>query len=103
MKYQLRVSVANFNLKHAGNKAVTDCERILKDRGYENIHMVFNKSVYLAVLSLAKLMMQLLILSVSINANSLIIIQYPLAGINSIFNMFIKLLRVKKCVFCCVV
>ena len=103
MKYSLVVTLHNFNLKHAGNKAVTDCELILHKRGFRTINLTFDKSPYFIGFSLIKLFTQLSILAISIKPNSLIVTQYPIIGVNRFFAFFIGLLRHKKCRFACLI
>lgn len=103
MKYQLNVNLKNFNLKHAGTKAVTDCEHLLVALGYKSISLAFNKSPYLIGFSLIKLTAQLLALTIMIKPRSLIITQYPLIGINRIFKFFVHILKVKKCYVTCII
>lgn len=102
MKYQFNVNLVNSDLKHAGNKAVTDGEHILTKKGYKNISLVFNKSKKLIWLSLIKLTGQALTWTIRIKPGSLIVVQYPIIGINRFFNFFIDLLKKKRCFVACV-
>lgn len=103
MKYQLSINLKNFNLKHAGTKAVTDCEQILNNKGYKSISLVFNKSPYLIGFSLIKLIGQLLAWTIRVKPGSLIIIQYPLIGVNRFFKLFIYILKSKQCTVNCII
>ena len=103
MKYQLNIQLKNFDLKHAGTKAVTDCGQILSSRGYTNISLSFNKSLYLIGFSLIKVTVQLLTWILMIEPNSLVVTQYPIVGVNRFFKFFINLLKAKKCKVVCIV
>ena len=103
MRYQLNVNLKNFDLKHAGTKAVTDCEHVLNSRGYKNISLVFNKSPFWIGFSLIKLVCQLIVWTTWVKTGSLIIIQYPLIGINHFFKLFIHVLKLKKCKVACII
>ncbi|WP_299285802.1 hypothetical protein [uncultured Mucilaginibacter sp.] len=103
MKYQLNIQLKNFDLKHAGTKAVTDCVQILNSKGYTNIFLSFNKSPYLIGFSLIKVIAQLLTWIVLIEPNSLVVAQYPIIGINRFFKFFIYILKAKKCKVVCIV
>ena len=103
MKYQLNIQLKNFDLKHAGTKAVTDCVQILSSKGYKNISLSFNKTHYFIGFSLIKIIAQLLTWIVLIEPNSLIVVQFPIIGINRFFKLFIQLLKAKKCKVVCIV
>jgi glycosyltransferase involved in cell wall biosynthesis len=103
MKYQLNVHLKNFDLKHAGTKAVQDCEQILEKHGYQDVSFNFNKSPYLIGFSLLNLILLLTKFTLIVEPKSLIITPYPLIGINRIFKFFIRLLKAKQCIIACII
>ncbi|MVN21006.1 hypothetical protein [Mucilaginibacter arboris] len=103
MKYHIYINVINNELKHAGNKAVNDCTKILEKQGYELIQLNFYKHKYLIFVNLIKILFQLIVIILKIKPRSLIIIQYPLFGLKGYFKVFIKLLKFRDCFFACMI
>lgn len=104
MKYQFVIALKNnADQNTASSKAVNDCTAILEQQGYKNFNIYFVKDKKLALFNLLKLTFHLFKMTVSIKSRSVIVIQYPLLGINQQINILIKLLRnLKKCRFVCI-
>ena len=104
MKYQFVIALTNnVNQNTASSKAVNDCTIILERRGYKNLNLFFVKDKKLALYNFIKLTAHLLKMMLTVKQHSVIVIQYPLLGINNQINLLIKLLkRVKKCRFVCI-
>ncbi|QJD97540.1 hypothetical protein HH214_17505 [Mucilaginibacter robiniae] len=101
-RYQFYIS---FDVKEtaytAGTKAIQDCNAILKGLDYRdyNIHnAVLTNKGYLY--SLFKNVFKLLLF---VKPSSIVAIQYPLLSGNSYFKHIIKILRLKKVKFFCII
>lgn len=101
-KYHFDIKI-NDRSNNAGTKATDDCKTVLLRNGYRNIEISFNKSKFLLLFNLLKLIYRLLYYIFVIPPRSLIIVQYPLKGINLYFKYFIRLLKIKGCKFFCII
>lgn len=102
MNYQFCIRFNNIDVNSAASKAVLDCNRIFSDHGYKDYTFTvqdnLNKLPY--YYSLVK---GLITFFFSVKRGSVVGIQYPLLSINNVFKYFIKVARVKKVKFFCVV
>lgn len=91
-----KISINYFNEqmvkgKNAGNKARSDCSKILKKFGYDDVHIFVSKTNWIrTVISLAKT-------SFLIKRNSNVIIQYPLSKTSCISSFIINVCKIKQC------
>lgn len=102
-KYHFNIKLSNVRYNHAGSKAVEDCKTILLNSGFEDIEIPFVKKSYMMPLNLIKLFCLLIFYRYKIQPNSLIVVQYPLLGINRYFKYFAAILKAKKCKLACIV
>ncbi|MDB5245622.1 MAG: beta,6-galactofuranosyltransferase, partial [Segetibacter sp.] len=101
-KYHFNINI-NDRSNTSGTKAQDDCKGVLQRNGYRNIEIGFIKSTFLLPFNLAKLFLTLIYYIFTIPCQSLIMVQYPLKGINRFFKYFIRLLRIKDCKFFCII
>ncbi|RFM26672.1 hypothetical protein [Deminuibacter soli] len=102
-KYQFCIRFLNTTTNSAATKAIIDCNNIFSAAGYKDYTVTVwdnaNRAKYFP-----HLFSQLLKFYRSIQRGSTVIIQYPLLSINNVFGpYFIRLLRMKKVKFYCVV
>jgi hypothetical protein len=102
-KYHFNIRLNNVRYNHAGSKAVEDCKAILLANGFEDIEISFVKKGYLMPFNLIKLLFSLFIYSSKIKPNSLVLVQYPLLGINRYFKYFASKLKAKQCHLVCLI
>jgi hypothetical protein len=99
-KYQFYISF-NEKINTAASKAVQDCKSILAGLGYQDLSIDdlsrTNKNY------LWKLFTCLVKMFFKIKPGSLLVIQYPLLSGNRFFKYFIKLARLKKIKFICLI
>ena len=102
MKYQFCIRFENTTTNTAATKAVLDCNEIFLQEGYKDYTLTVwdNAKKFRYYLRLAK---ELTIFFTSIKRHSIVGIQYPLLSINNVFNVFIKLARLKGVRFFCVI
>jgi hypothetical protein len=98
-KYQFYISF-NDKLNTASSKAIDDCTQLLEQQGYKNYNLVNNgnRGGYLW-----SIFVQVLKLIYSIEAGSIVAIQYPLLSGNRVFRHVISVLRLKKVKFFCII
>lgn len=102
-KYQFCIRFLNTITNSAATKAIIDCNVIFSKAGYKDFTVTVwdnanRKKYYL------HLFRQLLKFFNGIKSGSEVIIQYPLLSINNVFGpYFIRLMRLKKVSFYCVV
>jgi len=101
-KYHFNIQINSVE-NNAGSKAIDDCKKILNDNGYKNLDIYFVKKPYLIFYNLIKLLLILICQFFIIKKNSIIIVQYPLKGINTVFRYFIKMLHYKQCFVACII
>ncbi len=101
-KYHFNISIGSA-VHNAGTKAVNDCKKILLDRGYNDIEVRFKKKPYLVLFNFLKLLITLTQQLFSIPNGSIIIVQYPLLGVNNHFYRFIRILQKKGCFVACII
>lgn len=97
MKYHFRIDVTNNEANNAGTKAVKDCTQILIDLGFKDLQITFANDRQLAAGNIFTLLTGLLGIFFKTERGSLIVIQYPLLGINRFTGVVVKLLKLKKC------
>lgn len=102
-RYHFNIRLNNVRNNHAGSKAVDDCKAVLLNNGFEDIEVSFVKKAYMMPLNMIKLIVSMALFSVRINAGSLIVVQYPLLGINKYFKYFAKMLKAKQCKLVCII
>lgn len=102
-RYHFNIRLNNLRYNHAGSKAVEDCKAILLNSGFKDIEVAFVKKTYLMPLNFIKLFYMLGYYNLKIKPGSLILVQYPLLGINRFFKYFVGLLKAKKCRFVCLI
>jgi len=102
MKYQFCIRFTNIDINSAASKAVTDCKVIFSKNGYIDytFTVVDNAKKVRYYFMLLK---ELVSFYFSIKKKSIVVVQYPLLSINNIFKYFIKLAKVKKAKFYCVI
>jgi glycosyltransferase involved in cell wall biosynthesis len=101
-KYHFNILI-NKQYHNAGTKAVADAKDILLKNGYLNIEISFIKSLYLMPYNLLKLTFKLTKYFLAIKPASLVVVQYPLLGINKYFSKYIKFLNKKGCKVACII
>uniref|UniRef100_UPI00388E379C hypothetical protein n=1 Tax=Arcticibacter sp. TaxID=1872630 RepID=UPI00388E379C len=101
-KYHFNILINDFKT-NAGSKAVSDCKKILMERSYVDIDLSFIKNPLLLGINVVKLLYGLASRYFEIESGSLIIVQYPLKGINRHFRHFIRLMKQKQCSFIAIV
>lgn len=101
-KYHFNILINDFKT-NAGSKAVSDCKKILMERSYVDIDVSFVKNPLLLGVNVFKLLYGLINRYFKIEPGSLIIVQYPLKGINRPFKHFITLMKRKRCSFIAIV
>jgi hypothetical protein len=100
MKYQFRMYYADALNQTAGSKATRDCSAIMNEMGYgmfdvpvhSNKHRLFN------LLTLLKAFGRLYFL---LRAGDVVLIQYPVLGINKWLKYFVRLLASRSCRLVC--
>ncbi len=97
MKYQLNIDLKDRYSNLASSKALVDCEAILREKDYKSVHFDFDRDSRRKLLSLLRLTAQLTSWVMSVKQNSLVLVQYPLIGVNRFFEVFIKVLKFKNC------
>ncbi len=102
LKYHFNVKINRVD-NNAGSKATQDCKTILLDNGFNDLEISFIKVWYLMPFNLVKLILLLCYYLLNIRSKSLLLVQYPLQGINPYFKYFIKLLKLKGCVVSCII
>ncbi len=102
MKYQFCIRFNDVDVNSAASKAVLDCNKIFLQNGYKDFTFTVannaNRARYYGLL-----LKNMLTFLFSIKSGSYVAIQYPLLSINNVFKYFIKLARLKKVHFFCVV
>lgn len=102
MKYQFCIRFHNIDVNSAASKAVLDCNKIFHTNGYRDYTFTVgdntNKKTYYYLLA-----KELITFFLAIRRGSVVGIQYPLLSVNSVFKHFIRLARLKKVKFFCVV
>jgi hypothetical protein len=101
--YHFNIKLTNIRNNHAGSKAVEDCKSILLNNGFNDIEVSFIKRSYMMPFNLIKLFASMALFSVKIKTGSLIVVQYPLLGINKYFKYFAKMLKAKRCKLICII
>lgn len=102
MKYQFCIRFENTTTNSAATKAVLDCNKIFSDNGYKDYTFtVWDNSNRLKYYLL--LIKELCTFYLTVKKSSIVGIQYPLLSVNSVFKYFIKLARLKKVKFFCVI
>ncbi|QQL50207.1 hypothetical protein [Mucilaginibacter ginkgonis] len=102
LKYHFNISIGSA-VHNAGNKAVNDCKRIMLDNGYIDLEISFSKKPYMIITNFLKLVYYLIRSYLLIKSRSIIVVQYPLLGINRFFPAYIGLLHYKKCKVICLI
>jgi hypothetical protein len=102
-KYHFNIRLNNVRYNHAGSKAVEDCKAILLNTGFKDIEISFVKKAYMMPVNIIKLLCLLALYRVKIKPGSLILIQYPLLGINKYFKHFANMLKSKQCKLVCII
>lgn len=97
MKYHFRIHVTKNEANNAGTKAVKDCTQILINLGFKDLQITFANDKQLAAGNIFSLLAGLLRMFFKTERGSLILIQYPLLGINRFTGVVCKLLKLKKC------
>jgi hypothetical protein len=103
MKYHIYINVKNHDLKHAGSKAIEDCNLILHEQGYQFIQLNFYKYTILTLFNVLKLLIQFTYILLTVKPKALIVLQYPLYGLKGYFKVFIKGFQLKGCFVSCIV
>jgi hypothetical protein len=102
MKYQFCIRFEKISANSAASKAVVDCNSIFLKHGYRDYTFTVsdnsNKLRYYFRLS-----KELISFFFAIRKGSVVGIQYPLLSINNVFRYFIKIARLKKIRFFCIV
>jgi len=102
MKYQFCIRFSNIDANSAASKAVLDCNAIFSSNGYIDYTFTVGdnsqKAQYYRIL-----FKELFAFFFSVKKSSLVAIQYPLLSINSVFKHFIKIAKLKKVKFYCIV
>lgn len=102
MKYQFCIRFNDVDVNSAASKAVLDCNTIFLQNGYKDFTFTVsnnaNRARYYALL-----LKNMLLFFFSIKAGSSVGVQYPLLSINNVFKYFIKLARLKRVSFFCIV
>jgi hypothetical protein len=96
-KYHFNIRLSNVRYNHAGSKAVEDCKTILLSNGFKDIEIPFIKKAYMMPVNIIKLFCLLAYYKYKVEPGSLIVVQYPLLGINKYFKYFASLLKSKNC------
>jgi len=102
-KYHFNIRLNNVRYNHAGSKAVEDCKAILLSTGFKDIEISFVKKMYMMPVNIMKLFFLLALYSVKIKRGSLVLIQYPLLGINRYFKYFSQMLKARNCKLVCII
>ncbi|MDQ6814068.1 MAG: hypothetical protein M3040_10035, partial [Bacteroidota bacterium] len=102
-KYHFDVNIDTKRGNNAGSKATSDCRKILIETGFVDLQISVRYRWYLMPVHLVIVVFKLLLFAVIISKNSLIVVQYPLLGINRFFKYFIRLLKKKGCRFCALI
>jgi hypothetical protein len=102
-KYHFNIRLSNVRYNHAGSKAVEDCKATLLNTGFKDIEISFVKKLYMMPVNIIKLMCLLALYRFKVKPHSLILIQYPLLGINKYFKHFAKMLKSKHCKLVCII
>ena len=102
-KYHFNIKLSNVRYNHAGSKAVEDCKSVLLSNGFKDIEIPFVKKAYMMPVNIIKLSCLLAYYKYKIEPASLIVVQYPLLGINKYFKHFASLLKSKNCRLVCII
>lgn len=102
-KYHFNIRLNNVRYKHAGSKAVEDCRQILLNNGFIDLEISFLKKPHLLPLNILKLVFLMFYYGFRIRAGSLVVMQYPLLGINNYMDRFIRVLQKKGCKVACLI
>ena len=97
-------SIFEYNNKtnnSAATKAVTDCIKLLNVLGYQDHVLIFKTESKRGLKFYSVIFIKLCRFLFKIKANSLVSIQYPM--LNNVFKYFIRIARLKKIKFFCVV
>lgn len=102
MNYQLRMFYADALNHTAGSKATKDCSDILAELGFQNfdIPIYSDKGNLGNVLRMAKLFS---VLFAKLNKNDIIVLQYPLLGVNKWLKFIVGILGIKGCKKVCLI
>jgi hypothetical protein len=102
MKYQLRMYYADAPNQTAGAKATRDCSEILLTAGFQHfdIPVLGNKN---KLYSLPSLLKHLLHLIWALKRGDVLLLQYPLLGVNKWLKWMLKLFKWKHCRLVCLV
>jgi len=102
-KYHFNIRLDNVRYKHAGSKAVEDCRQILLNNGFIDLEISFLKKRRLLPFNLLRLVCLMFYYRIKIQPGSLVLIQYPLLGINNYMGRFIRALQRKSCKVACII
>jgi hypothetical protein len=102
MKYQLRMFYADVPNQTAGSKATRDCSDILSSIGYRHfdVPVSLTKGKVPNLLSLFK---RFSLLFASLKKGDIVLLQYPLLGVNHLIKWIVAFLRLKGCRMICLV
>lgn len=95
-KYHFNIRI-NIKDNNAGSKATLDCRDILVKEGFKDLELSFIKAAYLMPFNLVKLVFKLSSFFYTIRPASMLVVQYPLQGINSFFKYYVQLIKLKRC------
>ena len=102
-KYHFDIKINDKNRSNAGTKATEDCRNILIAAGFTDLELHFVKSLWRTPFNLLKLLCRLLYSVAIVKSGSLILVQYPLKGVNNVFGYFLRILQSKNCKCCCII
>lgn len=102
MKYQFCIRFNEIDVNSSATKAVEDCNQIFSANGYQDFTLVVphnnNRKAYYF-----KLLKEIFNFFFKVKKGAIVGIQYPLLSINEVFKYFIKVARIKKVKFFCIV
>jgi hypothetical protein len=101
-KYHFNIQINSVE-NNAGSKAIDDCKKILNKNNYKDLEVNFIKTPYLIFYNVLKLFSNLVYFLFTIKKKSIIVVQYPLKGINNYFRFFARLLKYKQCLIACII
>lgn len=102
VKYQFCIRFDSVDVNSAASKAVLDCNNIFLQQGYRDFTFTVSNNANRAKYYIL-LLKSLLTFFFSIKPRSVVAVQYPLLSINNVFKYFIKLAKLKKVFFFCIV
>src|SRR4051812_9012854 len=96
-KYQLRMYYTDVDKNTAGSKATLDCSTILGSIGLVQIDVPIRTNRSYTLINVFQTLRTLCTLFLKINRGSVILVQYPLLGINKYVKQLAKAFRWMDC------